>query len=222
MVKYPKMKKGLKILGIDEAGRGAVLGPMVIAAILVRSSRLTLLKNLGIKSSKKLIAKKRKKLYLALQELDSKIEKVVVLPTEINQKNLNQISVEKTAFFIKKLKPDIALLDAPTRGRGLIRYQKKVWEKLPKKIKLEIRAENKADENHLPVAAASIIAKVTRDQIIKKLHQKFGDFGSGYPSDPKTKKFLKKYFQKHQNFPFIARKKWQTVKAFFSSSEKSQ
>ncbi|ENN96258.1 ribonuclease HII [Methanocaldococcus villosus KIN24-T80] len=62
------------------------------------------------------------------------------------------------------------------------------------------------------VSAASIIAKVIRDNIINEYKKEFGDFGSGYPSDIKTVEFLKRYYEIHNKLPPIAREKWKTCK----------
>ena len=70
--------------------------------------------------------------------------------------------------------------------------------------------EHKADLNHPSVAAASILAKVTRDREIQKIKAEIGqDLGSGYPSDPTTKAFLEQNYRAH---PDIFRKSWQSYK----------
>jgi ribonuclease HII len=72
---------------------------------------------------------------------------------------------------------------------------------------------HQADAIYPVVSAASIIAKVRRDELIEELKKELGiDFGSGYPSDPKTKEFLIKWGKKHSGkFPEIVRQSWQTV-----------
>ena len=76
----------------------------------------------------------------------------------------------------------------------------------------ELVGENRADEKYPVVSAASILAKVDRDRIIAELCEEYGDFGSGYPSDPKTQRFLREWFSKHHGFLPIVRRKWSTVK----------
>ena len=76
--------------------------------------------------------------------------------------------------------------------------------------KIELLVEHKADLNHISVSAASVLAKVTRDSEIEKIKKAIKeDFGSGYPSDPKTKAFLEKNFEK---YPEIFRKTWSSHK----------
>ncbi|WP_457753524.1 ribonuclease HII, partial [Thermococcus sp.] len=76
----------------------------------------------------------------------------------------------------------------------------------------KIIAEHKADAKYLPVSAASILAKVTRDKAIEKLKKQYGEIGSGYPSDPRTRKFLEEYYKEHGEFPPIVRKSWKTLR----------
>ena len=77
----------------------------------------------------------------------------------------------------------------------------------------KIVSRHKADQHYLVVSAASIIAKVERDNAIEKLKEKVGeDFGSGYPADPKTKSFLNNIFRKNKKFPPYVRESWDTAK----------
>ena len=112
---------------------------------------------------------------------------------------------------INKLKPDKAILDAPSNNiEAYADYVKN-------KVKCEILAEHKADANYPVVGAASILAKVTRDREIEKIKEKVGkDIGSGYPSDPITQEFLKKNWNKYDFF----RKSWETYKKI--AKEKNQ
>jgi len=101
-------------------------------------------------------------------------------------------------------------LDVPVRGSGIYKYNNTIRDILDtffKEGSPDIIGENKADDTYPVVSAASIIAKVTRDKEIIKLHKTYGNFGSGYPSDPKTRHFLS-HFKNH--YPDIVRKKWST------------
>jgi ribonuclease HII len=201
----------MKILGIDEAGRGAVLGPLVVAGFLNTEQSLTLFSGLRLKSSKLLTPNQRTRLAEELLGLALECEIVKITPAEINKASLNFLTAQKSAYLINLLKPNKALLDAPARGKGVLYYQQKVKKMACSRTK--VLAFNKADETEPLVAAASIIAKITRDAEIKALHKEFGDFGSGYPSDPKTKKFLQDCYVKYKNFPpDLVRLKWQTIK----------
>ena len=103
------------------------------------------------------------------------------------------------------MKPDKAILDCPSTN---VKAYKQYVEKLLKG-KVELVAEHKADVNYPVVAAASILAKVTRDREIEKIKKKVGNVGSGYPADPVTKAFLEKNWDKH---PKIFRKTWAAYK----------
>jgi len=198
------------IAGTDEAGRGPVIGPLVVAGVAMDEKDLPKLKELGIKDSKLLTPKKREELFPKIQEL-TKYKIIIIEPQEIDDAvnsttlNLNWLEAIKYAMVINALNPDKAYVDCPSiNTKAFQEYMEKFL-----KTKPELIVENKADLNYPIVGAASILAKVTRDREIKKLRDKYGDFNSGYPSDPKTKDFLKKY---HKKYPEIFRKSWSSYK----------
>ena len=118
------------------------------------------------------------------------------------------------ASIINKLKPDKVFIDAiQSNIHGFVMN-------LNHRLSHQcvIIAENRADDKFPVVSAASIVAKVTRDRIINELKTRYGDFGSGYPSDPKTKEWLKTFYKKRGGFPSIVRKSWFTVKQILNSS----
>ncbi|PXF61170.1 MAG: hypothetical protein C4B59_05320 [Candidatus Methanogaster sp.] len=78
-------------------------------------------------------------------------------------------------------------------------------------IAVKITARHKADATYPIVAAASIIAKVQRDRAVRTLGREVGDFGSGYPSDPKTIRFMREWFREHKSFPEWVRHSWKTT-----------
>ena len=152
---------------------------------------------------------------LILEKEIKKIGKVKVIqikPKEIddavdgdNELNLNWLEAEKTIEIINELKPDVAIIDCPSVNTE--KYEEYIEQRLKKKVKLIV--ENKADENYIECAAASIIAKVARENEVEKLKKKYGNIGPGYPSNPITQKFLKENYKKH---PEIFRKSWSTYK----------
>lgn len=121
---------------------------------------------------------------------------------------LNSLEIETMAGIINRLKPDVAYIDAigPIEKNFAIG----IYRHIDPKIK--IIAEHKADSKYLVVSAASILAKVKRDRAIYDLRNTYGDFGSGYPSDLKTRNFLKQWVEKFGEAPKFARKSWKTVK----------
>jgi len=104
--------------------------------------------------------------------------------------------------------PDKVIIDSPEVD--VRNFSKKVMSKV-RNTKIEIVAENFADKKYPVVGAASILAKVERDGEIKKLHKKHGFFGSGYPSDEITIRFLKDWIKKNKEFPSFVRKSWFTA-----------
>lgn len=205
------------ICGVDEAGKGSVLGPMVVAAVGVRSAYVFC--DLGVKDSKQLTPAERERLFPLIKKR-CRVATVVIPAEEIDairrEMTMNACVARAHAQVIRKLAPDIAYIDACDVNP--IRYAETVRSHLG--ISCEIISEHHADNTYPVVAAASIIAKVTRDREITKLAKKFGEIGSGYPSDPITIAYLSAYIDEHRSPPPIARKSWKTVSAMLA--EKSQ
>ncbi len=199
------------IAGIDEAGRGPALGPMVIGLAVGNEKDIEILSTAGAKDSKLLTPIQREKLYLSLQEIVKKetiIIKAKELDTLMDKQSLNEIEAMKISELLNSLKkkPDIVYIDCPdTLPNSFIQRLKKYL-----KFKPHLIAEHKADSKYPIVSAASIFAKVERDNEIKKLEKKYGNLGSGYPSDPETIDFIKKWLKEKGELPEFARKKWAT------------
>jgi ribonuclease HII len=205
------------ICGVDEAGKGSVLGPMVIAAVGIASEDI--LEGIRVRDSKLLSVKERERLYkiirkkcqVATVKLDA--EQIDIMRRDMT---LNEAVARSHAQVIVKLSPDYAYLDAC--DVNTFRYAEMVKNHLV--LPCEIISEHHADEKFPVVSAASIIAKVTRDRAIATLAKKYGTIGSGYPSDPVTIRFLNSYIDEHHVPPPIARKSWKTISAILS--KKSQ
>ena len=209
----------MKICGIDEAGRGPVIGPLVVAGLLIEESQEKELIVLDVKDSKLLSPERREALY---DILTKKYEyfAIVVPPAEVDEAvfskttNLNFLEFTKMAMIINKLNPDKAIIDAPSVNIEAFKdYVRKMLKK-----DVEIVAEHKADLNYPVVSAASIIAKVTRDRMIEDLKKKHNvNFGSGYPADPLTKDFLVRHYKDYDFF----RKSWASYKNLMKGKQKS-
>lgn len=189
----------MKIVGIDEAGRGCIIGNLVMCAGLIDDSDATKLRNLGVKDSKLLSPKKRERLAEVLPHF-MRYELLTISPKEIDNAvfsettNLNWLEADGAVKLIHSLPSEKVVIDCPSPNT--VAYAKYIKDRLTSGVNLV--AEHKADVNYAVVAAASILAKVKRDQDIADLKKKIGvDFGSGYPSDPKTKSFLVNNWQKH-------------------------
>lgn len=211
----------MKICGTDEAGRGPVIGPLVVAGVLVSEEKEAQLKAMGCKDSKLLLPAKREELYEKIIDLADGYKIIIVEPQEIDdalfghELNLNWLEAHKNIDIIEDLKPDKVIIDSPSNNT--VAFKEYLVERLTHKP--EMLVEHKADVNHPSVAAASILAKVTRDREIQKICKSLGcDFGSGYPSDPKTKEWLKENFDTH---PEIIRKSWASYKKLVANKKQS-
>lgn len=205
-------------MGIDEAGRGCVIGPMVICGVVVCHDRLRALVELGVKDSKLLSPQTRESLCGGISSVIERSHIAEVPPQQIDKENINALGLRAIARMITDAAPDEVYIDAPVRGRGIAAYCRKLRSLLPDPD-LAIIAENKADVNYPIVSAASIIAKVTRDSAIRKLYSDYGDFGSGYPSDPRTVQFVTDCYARTGGFPAIVRHKWLTVRRLASCEQ---
>jgi len=201
------------IAGIDEAGRGPCIGPLVMAVTLIEKEREQELVDIGVTDSKLLSADKREKFAKLIKKIALEYYTVQIKAEEIDElrvhKSLNEIEAMKAAklLMILKKKPDIVYVDSP--DTVMAEFGKRMQNYLP--FKTRIVSEHKADLNYPVVSAASILAKVERDRQIKNIGKKFGNVGSGYPGDEVTIKFLKNYLVEHNEAPHFARKSWQTI-----------
>ena len=202
----------LLVAGVDEAGRGCVVGPLVVAGVAVKSENLPLLAQLGVKDSKLLTAKKREALYPQIIKLSENHHIIKLPPAQIDKvvyssrvlHKLNRLEAQTMAKIIDALKPDEAYVDAADVLEQ--RFGSHISECL--RFKTKVISEHKADRTYPVVSAASIIAKVERDSEIAKLHVKYGDFGTGYLTDEKTMVFLKSLIEKNGSYPSCIRKSW--------------
>ena len=198
------------ICGVDEAGKGPVIGPMVVAAVAVENAKL--IENIGFKDSKLLSPQKRKELFdLIKQNYRYAVE--IIGPEKIDEyRRKNQLNLLNRKAFEKviiKLNPNIAYVDAADVNEE--RFGREIKVNLTNENDTDVISMHKADSKIPVVAAASIIAKQTRENEIEELKNKIGDFGSGYPSDERTIKFLKSYFNDNLKWPSGTRKSWKTI-----------
>ncbi len=199
----------MRVLGIDEAGRGPVIGPLVVAGVLLQEEHQQQLVALGVRDSKALPRGRRAALFPHIERIAQAVE-ALSLPAHALDGNLTQLELEATARLIKRLKPDRVVIDAPVGPRALPAYREALRRLLP--FACELTVENKADARYPVVAAASIVAKVRRDREILRLHRKYGDFGWGYPSEPKVQRFLREWYAKNGSFPDCVRARWATAR----------
>ena len=186
-----------------------------MAVCSIEESKQKLLTVEGVTDSKLLSPIRREQLFDKILEMVDEYRIIIVSPEEIDDNlndpnlNLNLLEANTSVELINQIKCEKAILDCPAHDTK--KYARTVKEKLEDK-NIEVIAEHKADLNHPIVSAASILAKVTRDKEIEKMQKEHNiDFGSGYPSDPKTKKFLIENFE-NKKYQKIFRKTWDTYK----------
>ncbi len=207
------------VVGVDDAGRGPVVGPMVMAGIKIHIDDEKKLKDLGCKDSKLLTREKRDAMFEEIKKLAQEVSIHVIPVEEIDAavisetSNLNDLEAKHFTDIINTLKPDKAIIDCPSPN--IPAYHQQISKKLT--CTTDLSCEHKADFNHTIVAAASILAKVTRDREVDKLQKELGiDFGSGYLTDEKTQDFLKKHWKNH---PHAFRKTWAPYKALVEATK---
>ncbi len=210
------------IVGIDEAGRGPVFGPLVMVAVAVDEEGELKLKQLGVKDSKKLTKEKREELFPKIREIvkdyrvevieASAIDAALVDPTI----NLNWLEALTAARLVNELQPGKAIVDCPSPNISM--YHDYFLSKLEGKAQQSaLVIEHKADVNHVVVSAASIVAKVIRDWEVEKIKEEVGsDCGSGYMTDPLTVAFLDRHFASHSH---LFRRNWASYQERISAKK---
>ena len=198
----------MKICGIDDAGRGSMIGPLVIAGVSIEKRNLKKLKAIGVRDSKKLTPKKREILYKKIIKIVDSYYVVRITPQVIDRSvinhNLNHLEARNMAKIVLKLKSQISYVDSCD-----VDYKRFGKEISSLSSNARIKSYHHADSRFVSVAAASIIAKVSRDRSLKRLNKNF-NLGSGYPSDKKTVLAVKKILSKKKTMPFI-RMSWKPI-----------
>jgi ribonuclease HII len=205
----------VRVAGVDEAGRGCVIGPLIIAGVVFEEETLPQLVKLGVTDSKKLSYKRRDVLEKIIKKLAIDYKYFELIPRIIDKvvfrnvplRKLNYLETMAMAKIIRDLRPDKVYVD-PTDVIA-DRCADQITSVLP--FKIDLTCEPKADIKYQVTGAASILAKVKRDRIISELREKYGDFNSGYPSDKKTIDFIKAWFKDHSECPPFIRESWKTV-----------
>jgi len=208
------------ISGIDEAGRGPLIGPLVICIAAIPENKEPELKALGVKDSKLLTEEQREDILKELLKITHH-ELVIIQPSEIDETlaspntNLNWLEADHGAALLNKLNVKLddniskCIIDCPSNN---VKAYTDYFQKKVDNEEIKLIVEHKADLNHLIVGAASIIAKVTREKELEKIKKKLKiDFGSGYPSDPRTKEFVEKHHA-DKEYSHLFRKSWETYK----------
>jgi len=214
------------ITGIDEAGRGPMIGPHVVCGVLIQPETVPELQRIGVRDSKTLTPKRRTELAEQIRGIVEKISLERVSAPEIDDLRakgvtMNEIEIRAFASILRSLRPIRAYIDAA--DVNALRFGRLVGERSGlNPLGCEITSEHYADSTYPVVSAASIIAKVDRDSCIRELQKEFGEFGSGYPSDPKTVQFIRSLIVNRMPLPNIVRKSWKSVDRILSEAEGKQ
>lgn len=205
------------ICGVDEAGRGPVLGPLVVAGVMVDSD--VPLRHLNVRDSKKLSPEKRELLAPEIEKV-AQCEVVLVPAADIDvmraQMSLNAFEAQLFARIVETLHPETAYVDAVDIDE--IEFKRDIVRLLP--FDVEIVSQHQADDLFPVVSAASIVAKVRRDAEMRRIEAELGQpLGSGYPSDPITIAFLEKWIRETGSPPPHTRLTWDTTRRLLAESK---
>ncbi|MBT4134826.1 ribonuclease HII [Candidatus Woesearchaeota archaeon] len=187
------------ICGIDEAGRGPIVGPLVMAGVSVTEDKIETLKSMGIKDSKLIPPARREELFDEIIKLVDSYDIIEISASEIDEYqergiNLNQMEARVAAKIINKLKPSKVYVDSPEPANGGAKFGIMINEFL--NVQPEMIAEHGADHKYVVAGAASILAKVSRDREVARIVEEIGaEIGSGYPHDPRCRAYLEENFR---------------------------
>ncbi|GBF08739.1 ribonuclease HII [Aeropyrum pernix] len=199
------------VVGVDEAGRGSLVGDLIVAGFAVEEARLGELQSLGVRDSKQLSPAEREELYREISGVGF-FTVEAVRPWEIDGENINILVTKAVEEIVSRIvsylgvHPSLVVVDKYGDVQGL---------KLAlTRLGIEpgsILVEEKADSRYPVVSAASIVAKVVRDARLQVLRRMYGVRGSGYPSDPETREWVREVFARGEA-PRVIRYTWSTVR----------
>ncbi|MCL5783047.1 MAG: ribonuclease HII [Candidatus Thermoplasmatota archaeon] len=204
--------------GVDEAGRGPVIGPMVVSIVCGETSKF---QQIGVKDSKALSRTSRERLYTDIVKQSTYYRIKEISAAEINSlmihKNLNLIEEDAYSDLIRSAPGDCRIF-----VDSFDVYPERLTAKLSTLTGRNVFCAHKADSIYPSVSAASILSKVTRDNRITELEKKYGPIGSGYPSDPYTVEFLNRCREEGTRIEEIARTHWKTYRDIFGDGKTSR
>lgn len=205
-------------IGVDEAGRGPILGDLVIGLVVLNSEQLGFLKNIGVRDSKELSPQQREFLINHIRENSVLIHTVYIPPFIIDKFNLNKLLAKTVVSIVRSV---LNILGKNYSEDTLIKiyideiagYSDFIKLMISKSInrKTDIVVEKNADKKYTAVSAASIVAKYYRDKSLYSFKKIYGDFGSGYPVDRRTRSWIEEYYRVYKDPPLIIRRSWNTL-----------
>jgi len=212
---------GILIGGVDEAGRGSIIGPLVVAGISIRKSKISILRQIGVKDSKMLAPKARANLFNLIMDMaDSLCINIInctIVDNNVFLNRLNKLEAETMASVINSIQADKVYIDScdvnPCRFKDSIESHLLLSSSSSSpSSKPKLYSMHRADSLNVVVSAASIIAKIVRDKQIQEIRNTHHNIGSGYPSDWKTMLFIRGWVSKYKCAPHFARKSWSPLK----------
>ena len=207
-----RLYDGILVCGVDEAGRGSIIGPLVVAGISVRETKIAQLTEIGVRDSKALTPKARAWLFGEIMKVADSVCIRKVNPVEVDDsvslRGLNRLEAKVMASVINNIGADEVYVDCcdvnPERYRDYIGQHLSCSPK--------VHSMHHADAINVVVSAASIVAKITRDHEVEQIRKKFRAIGSGYPSDDRTMRFIRRWVKKNGSAPEFARKSWKPLR----------
>lgn len=208
------------IAGVDEAGRGSVIGPLVVAGIGIKESKLQLIRGLKLRDSKTLSRTSRRQLFSKIVGVADYICVCVLSTNEIDEsvrlKGLNKLEAEAMAAVISDIQPDNVYVDCCDVKP--LRYTSLLETYITSNRVYKLYSFHHADALNAVVSAASIVAKVIRDSEIYEIRKTHSKIGSGYPSDRLTINFIREWVLRYGEAPNFVRKSWRPVKLILKES----
>lgn len=218
------------VVGADEAGRGLIIGPMVIGACAVNDEILDLFKKIGIKDSKKYTSRHKLNLHVDKIKKESLAWSVKDLPADVlNNFNKNRMTMDEAEAFtfyraleeIQKKVPNIKEFQvdnfqAVSKLKALMKQNSKMKD-------IQLIVLPRAESKYLAVSAGSLLARASSLDELDKIRKKYGDFGSGSTNDKRTISWLKKYYEQYLSWPEkIVRTFWKTIEKIENEINKKQ
>lgn len=205
-------------IGVDEAGRGPLIGDLVIVGVLVRNDVLRELESSGLVESKQLSSESRLKFYMEAIKNKIVVVAVYVPSWEIDRENLNRLEEKYILWIINILRKIIGdIKEAEIKiyideVKGIAKRIESFVKQVFGRVAIDYKMEPHADSKYSSVALASVFAKVMRDRNLLALKKLYGDFGSGYSSDPRTVDWITRNYKPEFNPPLFLRRSWKNLR----------
>ncbi|MFB6078985.1 MAG: ribonuclease HII [Halarchaeum sp.] len=202
--------------GVDEAGKGPVLGSMFAAAVVCDPEALPE----GVRDSKRLAPARREELDERIRDVAAVgVAEIAVERIDDPETDMNALTVAAQAEALDAVAADGLAGTVDAGDVDEARFGRRVAADVDADV--ELVAEHGADDAHPLVSAASVVAKVARDAHVDALSEEYGAVGSGYPSDPATRDFLREYVREHGELPACARASWATSRDVLAAADQS-